>query len=248
MDRFIILGSANAVPKPGQENTHLFAEGGNKRILVDCGDNALVSLRKNDIDPNTITDLVLTHFHADHVGSLPNLLMGLWLEKRSMALTIHGLEYTLDRAKALLGLFAWVNWANMFPVAFNLLHEDAQGLVVDGDGIKVTSRPVLHLLPTVGLKFEYPDGKTVAYTCDTEPCDNVLELAKGAQILIHEAAGPGKGHSSAEQAGRDASQAKTEKLVLIHYDQRAGAENLIRQARGTFAGEVVAATDGMVLF
>jgi ribonuclease Z len=96
MNRFIILGSSNAVPKIDQENSHLFAESGNKRILIDCGDNALVSLQKKGIDPNTITDLILTHFHPDHVGSLPNLIMGMWLEKRVLPLTIHGLEFTLD--------------------------------------------------------------------------------------------------------------------------------------------------------
>jgi ribonuclease BN (tRNA processing enzyme) len=109
MERFIILGSANAIPKIDQDNSHFYVEAGKQRILVDSGNNALVGLQKIGIDPNTVTDLIITHFHPDHAGSLPNLLMGMWLEKRTGSLTIHGLEFTLDRTKALLGLFGWTH-------------------------------------------------------------------------------------------------------------------------------------------
>ena len=51
MARFIVLGSSNAVPKVDQENSHLYFEGGKTRILVDCGDNALVSLQKKVLIP-----------------------------------------------------------------------------------------------------------------------------------------------------------------------------------------------------
>ncbi len=248
MDRFIILGSANAIPKMDQENTHFYAESGEIRVLVDCGGNALVSLQKNGLDPNWITDLVVTHFHPDHAGSLPNLLMGMWLEKRNLPLSIHGLEFTLDRAKALLGLFGWNNWQNMYPVRFNSLPENGEGSIINDKGFKVISRAVKHLIPTVGLRFDFADGKTVTYSCDTEPCDSLTELANETQILLQESAGPGKGHTSAEQAGEIATSVNAKKLVLIHYDQRAGVSNLIKRASENYKGEIVAATDGMVLF
>lgn len=248
MEKFVILGSANAIPKLTQENTHLYAESGENRVLVDCGDNALVSLQKNGLDPNLISDLVITHFHPDHAGSLPNLLMGMWLEKRILPLTIHGLEFTLDRVKALLGLFGWNNWQNMYPVTFNTLPEAGEGSIIKEKGFTVICRMVKHLIPTVGLRFNFPDGKTVTYSCDTEPCDSLIELARGSQILVQESAGPGKGHTSAEEAGKIAASVNAQKLVLIHYEQRAGVSNLIKQAGETFSGEIVAAADGMTLF
>lgn len=246
MARFIVLGSSNAVPKIDQENSHLYVESENKRILVDCGDNALVSLQKKGIDPNTITDLILTHFHSDHVGSLPNLIMGMWLEKRTLALTIHGLEYTLDRAKALLGLFGWSNWATMYPVAFNTLPEN-KSEVLKSETIEVQSSPVKHLVPTIGLRFDFTDEKSVTYSCDTEPCDQLLALAFGSEILLQESAGPGKGHTSAQQAGQIAAAAKVRRLILIHYEQRVGIENLVKMAKTEFTGDVDAAIDGMEL-
>jgi ribonuclease Z len=248
MNRFIILGSANAVPKIDQENTHLYAQAENRRLLVDCGDNALVSLKKNKIDPNTITDLILTHFHPDHAGGLPLLIMTMWLEKRTLPLSIHGLDYTLDRAKALLGLFGWINWIDLYPVAFTTVKEEGSTILIQDENINVSGMAVKHLIPTIGLRFEFNGGKTVTYSCDTEPCDNLMKLVNGADILLQESAGPGKGHTSAAQAGEIASLAKVEKLVLIHYDQSVGVEQILSAARDKFKGEVLLAVDGMKLF
>jgi ribonuclease Z len=248
MNRFIILGSANAVPKIGQENTHLYAQAENHRILVDCGDNALVSLKKNKVDPNTITDLVLTHFHPDHAGSLPLFIMTMWLEKRNLPLTIHGLEFTLDRAKALLGLFGWNNWAGVYPVSFNPVNDEGLTTLIQDVNVKVTGMPVKHLIPTIGLRIDFKDGKSVTYSCDTEPCENLMSLAKGADILLQESAGPGKGHTSAAQAGEIATTANVKHLVLIHYDQSVGGQQLIKAAQENYKGEVSLAVDGMSLF
>jgi ribonuclease Z len=248
MNRFIILGSANAVPKIGQENTHLYAQAANKRILVDWGDNALVSLKKNKVDPNTITDLVLTHFHPDHAGSLPLFIMTMWLEKRTLPLKIHGLEFTLDRAKALLGLFGWNNWAGIYPVSFNPVNDEGLTTLIQDVNVKVTGMPVKHLIPTIGLRIDFKDGKSVTYSCDTEPCENLMSLAKGADILLQESAGPGKGHTSAAQAGEIATTANVKHLVLIHYDQSAGGQQLIKAAQENYKGEVSLAVDGMSLF
>lgn len=248
MNRFIILGSANAVPKIGQENTHLYAQADSNRILIDCGDNALVSLKKNKIEPNTITDLILTHFHPDHAGSLPLLIMTMWLEKRIQPLTIHGLEYTLDRAKALLGLFGWSNWAGMYPVSFKPVKDDGFTTLLQDVNLSVSGTPVKHLIPTIGLRFDFTEGKSVAYSCDTEPCESLMKLAVGVDVLLQESAGPGKGHTSPAQAGEIATTAKVKHLVLIHYDQNVGEQQLLSTAKEKFSGEVSLAMDGMSIF
>jgi ribonuclease Z len=247
MNRVLILGSSNAIPKLDQENTHLYIEAGEKKILVDCGDNPLVGMKRSGIDPNSITDLILTHFHPDHVGSLPNFLMGMWLEKRVQPLIVHVLEYTLDRAKALLGLFGWSEWRNMYPVSFNTVSEAQLSTIIKSKEIAVQAIPVVHLIPNIGLRFDFSNNYSVVYTSDTEPCENVILLSKNADILIHEAAGPGKGHTSSEQAGKIAATAKVKKLFLIHYDQQSGVDALVNAAKQEFVGDVVAATDGLDL-
>ena len=247
MEKLTILGSANAVPKVGQDNTHMVIRANEKLIMIDCGDNPIARMAEAGFSILETTDLVLTHFHADHVGSLPMLLMGMWLEKRQAPLTIHGLSVTIEKAQQLLDLFSWRNWTNMFPVTFNCIADAGVEGFITGEGIRFTALPVTHLIPTLGLRMEFPSGRVIAYTCDSEPCENVDKLAKGAHVLLHEAAGAAKGHSSPAQAGETAEKARVKQLILIHYDNRMEEETLLSAAKGNFSGEVLLAKDMMVL-
>ncbi|MHB8087566.1 MAG: MBL fold metallo-hydrolase [Anaerolineaceae bacterium] len=247
MEKITILGSANAVAKSDQQNTHLLFETSSRKILVDCGDHASASLARAGVEIIQVTDLILTHFHADHVGSLPLVIMDMWLEKRTAPLTIYGLEVTIDKAKKLLDLFDWQKWMNMFQVDFVTLEESGLSKLISDDEVKVTSLPVLHLIPTLGLRFEFTGGRTITYSCDTEPCEALYKLADKADVLLQEAAGPGKGHTSPEQAGEIATRCGVEKLVLIHYEARRGKQALLSEAQAKFGGKVIVAEDGMVL-
>jgi ribonuclease Z len=117
------------------------------------------------------------------------------------------------------------------------------------DEFKIISSPVRHLIPTIGLRFDFNNGqKSLAYSCDTEPCVEVVRLASGADVLIHEASGASLGHSSAEQAGQIAAQAEVSKLYLIHYPTGEYAnESMIAEARRHFQGDVDLATDFLTL-
>ena len=122
-------------------------------------------------------------------------------------------------------------------------------MVLDCPDFRVFSSPVRHLLPTVGLRFEFNhNGKVMAYSCDTEPCAQVVRLAEGADVLIHEAAGAARGHSSAEQAGEIATRAEAGALYLIHYPTgKYATGDLVREAAGTYQGPIKVAEDFMVL-
>ena len=210
---------------------------------MDCGDNPMAKLSMAGSSIHALTDLVLTHFHADHVGSLPLLIMDMWLEKRTAPLTIHGLEVTIEKAKKLLDLFGWLDWKDMFPVEFKPVSETGEALILSDSELKVLALPVVHLVPTIGLRVEFGGHRVVAYSCDTEPCQNVLWLASGADVLLQEAAGAAKGHTSPEQAGIIARDAGVKKLILIHYDNHIDEEILMAEARQHFQGEVSLAHD-----
>lgn len=120
MARYVILGSAFAIANASQENSHLFIESKTRKIMIDCGNNPVGKIERAGVRIEEITDLVLTHAHADHIGALPLLLMDMWLEKRERTLNMFGLPYTIERAKMLLDVFQWQNWGDMFPVEFHL--------------------------------------------------------------------------------------------------------------------------------
>jgi ribonuclease Z len=249
MPKLIILGSANAIPAENQENTHLALVGRERVLLIDCVSNPLIRLRQAGVEPAMLTDLILTHFHPDHVSGVPLLLMNMWLLGRQQPLSVYGLDYTLERVEKLMDAYEWSTWPNFFPVEFKRLPERELTPVLESEEWRVYASPVCHLIPTIGLRFEFPQSeKVMAYSCDTEPCPQVVKLAQGADVLIHEAAGGSPGHSAPAQAGAIAREAGAKALYLIHYPS---GDNVVQdwpaQAGETFGGPVKLAQDFMEL-
>jgi len=245
MTKLIVLGSSNAIPALEHENTYLVLVGKTRTVLVDCPGNPLVRLEKVGIDYNDISDIVLTHFHPDHISGLPSLLMSMWLLGRQNPLNIYGLKHTIDRMESLMGFYEWKTWPDFFLVEFVTIPDKEGVQVLATDDFTITSSPVKHIIPTIGLRFESKkSGKSLTYSCDTEPCNAVMRLAQNADVLIHEASGEFFGHSSAFQAGEIAQQAGAKSLSLIHYQTRnIDPTHLVEDAKQAFRGKVDLAKD-----
>ena len=247
MSKLVILGSSNAVPTPGHENTHLALVTASRTLLIDCASNPLVRLEQAGIELEQVSDLILTHFHPDHVAGVPLLLMDMWLTGRRQPLNIYGLHYTLDRVERMMGLFGWEDWPNFFTVNFCRVPADEMALVLDQPEVRVYASPAKHFLPNMALRFELKlEKKSLAYSCDTEPCPALFEIARGVDLLLHEASGPFTGHSSATQAGDLAQRVGAGTLYLIHYPTgRYASGDLVAEARAHFTGEIHLAVDFM---
>ena len=249
MPKLIILGTSNAIPTEGHENTHMLLVGEQRIVLIDCPDNPLLRFQKVEVDFNLLSDLVLTHFHPDHVSGVPQLLMNMWLMGRSRPLNIYGLDHTLDRIENLMGFYSWSEWPNFFQVTFHRLPAQEMVPVLECSEFRILAAPVKHIIPTIGLRIDFSKSKKgLAYTSDTEPCPQVLRLANGVDVLIHEASGALPGHSSAVQAGLAATQGETGMLYLIHYPTGQFARgDPVAEARVEYKGPVAMAEDFMTL-
>ena len=170
MGQVTILGSANAVPTREHENTHIFIKGGGRAILVDSPGNPVIRLKDAGIDHASLTDVILTHFHPDHVAGFAPLLMDLWLLGRKKPLTVYGLESTIDRAQKMMGLYGWHYWPGFYQVNFIIVPSHEMALLMDVPGLRILASPVKHLVPTMGLRIEFgsPD-KVITYSCDRGP-------------------------------------------------------------------------------
>lgn len=250
MAKLVILGSAHAVADLNHENTHMALVGEKSTILVDSVSNPIVRLKSGGIDLFKITDLVITHFHPDHVSGVPLFLMGSWLLGRKDRISIYGLDHALQRTEKLMDFYGWKRWPNFFPVEFVPIEENEKSPVLENEEFRIFASPVHHLIPTIGIRVESLfSGKAITYSSDTKPCDEVIHLAYNSDILIHEAAGATVGHSSAEQAGAIAQAAQVKELVLIHYPaQNDNLENLVTEASLTFEGPIRLAQDFMEIY
>ena len=241
MEQVIILGSASAVPTRDQENTHLLILARKRTILVDCPGNPLVRITESGIDPQSVTDIILTHFHPDHVSGFASFLMALWLMGRSQPMNVYGLEPTIIRAKQMMEMYEWGSWPRFYPVDFVVIPSEPLSPVLADDTVKVFASPVAHMIPTCGLRVEFLElGKSLAYSCDTEPSQLVVDLAQDVDILIHEATGQSLGHTSPQQAGEVAQLAAVKSLYLIHYPpQLDEPSRLVSEAAKAFSGPVM---------
>jgi|SRR5688500_945628 ribonuclease Z len=127
------------------------------------------------------------------------------------------------------------------------------GRIHKGEAVTLESGQVVTPAELVGPTRP---GRTVVYSGDTRPTLGVIEAARGADLLIHEATfgteeqarAEETGHSTAAQAARVAEQAGARRLVLTHISPRytRDAPELLAEARAVFP-EVVIARDGMTI-
>ena len=250
MSKLIILGSACAVPDETHENTHLALPGRDGNfILIDCAGQPVLRLRRVGLDYHRLTDLILTHFHPDHTYGVSMLIMEMWLRGRGEPLRIYGTTHCLERVEMMMKAYDWDTWPRLFPITFIPVDEREGAPVLENDDFRIFAAPVKHFVPTIGLRVEDKHTRqTLAYSCDTEPCPGDMWLAQRADVLIHEAAGKGFGHTSAGQAGEIAREAGAKKLVLIHYcvDGK-DLSTLAPEAEAAFGAPVTLAEDFMEL-
>jgi ribonuclease Z len=245
MAKLIFLGTSNAISNENHENTHMVVVGKSCTVLIDCPNSPFQRFQRANVDIKTLGDLILTHFHPDHVSGVPQLLMNMWLMGRREQLKIYGLQHTIDRIETLMGLYGWREWPGFFQVKFIRLPEKAMIPVLDCEEFHIFATPVQHFIPTIGLRIEFSgSNKVLAYSCDTEPCAQVTQLAERADVLVHESSGALPGHSSAAQAGEAARRAEVGVLYLIHYPTGEFASgDPVADARRQFEGPVRLAQD-----
>ena len=248
MAKLIILGSSNALAGEGAENAHMVLVGEKRTVLIDSPSNPILRLARLGVSYEQVTDLIVTHFHPDHVSGVPLFLMDMWLRGRKTPLQIYGLPHAIDRLEALMDAFLWENWPDFFAVTFNRLPSNGLHLTMECDEFKLYTAEVCHMIPTIGTRFEFGNGKILTYSCDTAPCDAVVALAKDADLLIHEASGAFFGHTSAQQAAEIALKANARELCLIHYPTgEFWVESTLPDAQAVFGDKVFLAKDLMEL-
>ena len=247
MKKITILGTSNAVPDKNHQNTHLIIETDSKVILVDCPGNPFVRLDQVNIEPNSIEDLIITHFHPDHVSGLPLLLIDMWLTGRTSPLTIHGLPEVLEKCKKMMGLYGWKDWQDLYPVTFQEIDDGAEiSTLIENEDVRLQAVSVCHLIPSIGIKAVFREG-SICYSGDTAPCNAVIELARDCDILIHEATGDHEGHTTSSEAGKIAQAAAVKNLFLIHFPVEIDTQRMIEDAKEHFSGEVFIAEDLMAI-
>jgi ribonuclease BN (tRNA processing enzyme) len=242
--RLQFIGCGDAFGSGGRFNTCFHLVGRDINALIDCGATSLVSMNQLAIDRNAVRLVLLTHFHADHVGGVPFFLLEAnYILKREQALMIAGPPSLKARYAEIMeaGFPGTQGLELRFPLT---LRELEIGRRNELGALRVTPFHVLHddrAGPCLGFRIE-AEGKVVAFSGDTEWTDVLVDIGHEADLFICEAYTrdkPMPTHMALSSLERHLGQIRPKRLVLSHMSN----DMLARRAEIGFE----TAEDGMVV-
>lgn len=235
--RLTVLGCAGSFPAPDSACSSYLVEAEGFRLLVDLGSGALSALQRQ-VGLDGIDAVVVSHLHADHWSDLSGYAVS-----RTYApdgplppVPVYGPVGTADRIAQLCGgpQDAVLDVRVLRP-----------GRVEIGP-FGVTAGLVNHPVETYGLRVQH-GGRTLAYSADSGPSDELVALAAGSDLLLCEASflerpdNPPDLHLTGRQAGEHATRAGVGRLLLTHLVAWNDPARSVEEATGAFGGECQAA-------
>jgi len=237
----VILGSGGWIPTSTRATCSVLCRHGDHALVLDAGTgiSRLVE-RPSLLEGVRSLDIVLTHFHLDHVVGLAYLpALPLPHPPRvygpGQRLPGYSTKEILERLIAP-PLFAVELEAFVSEVG----EIDEGGLELGPFDVKARIQPH-HNDPTLALRLD----KVATYCTDTSYDEDNVAFARGSRALMHEAwytedaPREESTHSSAREAAKIASHAAVERLVLIHIRPGGDEKALLEEARSGFQNTAV---------
>jgi ribonuclease BN (tRNA processing enzyme) len=284
MAKVFILGAGTPTPTPHRWGSAFAVEVGGETLMVDCGPAATFKLVKMGIFPTRVDYLFFTHHHFDHDVDYPCFLLCRWDQSvgKENQLRVFGPTLTETITERLLGengafVHDWkarvafsgsqrihVNRGGTLPrKPPSVLAKDVgPGSIYTSREWTVTAAPAVHVQPFLdSLAYRLDsDRGSIVFTGDTQPCDTVRELARGADMMFcmcwddqerMEAMGETVGQCGTTAAAKMAQEAGVKRLVLVHIGphlaQHGPMEKGIGDVRRVYDGEVVFADELMTI-
>jgi ribonuclease BN (tRNA processing enzyme) len=274
--RLILLGTGGG-PRPRRASSApaqviLFND---TAYVVDCGDGVARQLVFAGVPLPRLRHIFLTHHHSDHNADYGNLVLLAWAAGLRTRVDAWGPPPLENMTKQFFDMNAYdistriADEGRVPLVPLVHVHElNRGGPVMQDDNVKVTAALVHHppVVPAFGYRFDARD-RSIVISGDTAPSDNLIKLAQGADVLVHDALYvPGvdrlvagvpnatslkqsimSHHTTAEDAGRVAQAAGVKTLVLSHLvpseDSTVTDQMWIDAARVHFRGPVIVGKD-----
>ena len=278
--RLVLLGTGGG-PRPRADTS------GSAQVIlvngvayvVDCGDGVARQLVRAGVSLLALRHVFITHQHSDHTADYGNLIWLAWAA---------GLQARVDTwgpppLEEMTRLFFQMNASDINTriadegrapiVPLVHVHElRAAGMVMQDDNVRVTAAVVDHppVSPSFAYRFDCGD-RSIVISGDTTRTDSLIALAKGADVLVHEAMLGGAvdrivarvpnastlkqhllaSHTTAEDCGRVAAAARVGTLVLSHLvppdDPRVTDRMWVEAAQTHYKGRIIVGKDLMEL-
>jgi ribonuclease BN (tRNA processing enzyme) len=246
--RLTVVGCSGSFPGPESpascyllEQEH---EGRPWRVVLDLGSGALGTLQRFT-DPSRLDAVLVSHLHPDHYSDVSGLYV-LWKyhpQGPRARIPIWGPRGVGEQCARAYGLSRPPGMSAEFD-----FHEYTEGPVQLGPFTVAVSR-VAHPVLAYAIRVE-SRGRALVYSGDTGPCQALVDLASGADLLLAEAgfveggSNPVDLHMTGKQAGAAAAEAGAARLVLTHVPPWHDPRTSLTEAREAYDGPVEVAVTG----
>ena len=251
--KLVILGSGTSVPHARRASPAFWLETESGSILLDVSSDAAHRMAQEGLDWPSLDAIWVSHFHLDHLGGLaPFLFSTKWApqtRERRKPLKIYG-------ARGLRKLFDAINNTN----EYELLDQPFEILIIEvepGDqieilpGLRATTFSTPHTRESLAIRFTDNRSASLVYTSDTGYSEELIQFAKGANVLLMECSfrknKPMLTHLELADAMRLALACNPQRLVLTHLYPDWDNFDLVAEAKALWPGETIEATDGLRL-
>lgn len=255
--RITMLGTGAAFVDPDRAQSGVLVTLGNGRhYLFDCGAGITRNMVRANVNPADVPFVFLTHLHHDHCCDFPLFTITGWMWNRIGAPVVVGPKGTRLFVERLFegGAFhtdfaarsAYPARQKNLEAVRPEVRECSPGLAYEDSDVRITCDWVEHIPRTItecfGVRLE-AEGKSIAFSGDTAPCEAMVKLAASADLLIHECTFPetfiehrkktGVGtyaHTSPTELGIIASRANVKALVATHFGHFESTNPVIKAA------------------
>lgn len=244
--RVTILGSGTNVHPRRAAAGYLVRT--DRMFLLDFGPRTLANLMKTGVDRHRITHVLFSHFHADHFSDFITFFFDAVIHTKYEGghrpdMTLIGPRGSTRLLKTILATFP-----GFASAPFRVFFKEAGDRSFTIGDTRIHPRTMTHVknLHCVGYRVEYR-GKAVAYSGDTQYCDNLVRLCRKADLALLDCSAPANRpspvHLHAGQCGLVAEQAAAGRLILSHFYPIADRYDVQAQAAEEFGGPVQKARD-----
>ena len=229
--RVRVVGSGDAFGSGGRFQTCIAVtddSGSRPRVLLDCGATSLTAMRQQQLDPNEIDTVLVSHLHGDHFGGVPFLVLDGQFRRRTRDLTVIGPPSTRSRLDQVME--AMFPGSSTAPRRFAVhVAEHVDGRAVELASLRVTPFEVRHAsgAPAYALRVDGPSG-SLAYSGDTEWTDGLLDAARDVDLFLCEGYSPApiRWHLDLTTLSNHRDRFTCRQLVLTHLSPTALASDL----------------------